>query len=254
MPSGFIPFSPIDNAGFDMFLIVIIFVISSFIGILLPGYFFGPILLFVHKYTIGLKMDYGIQDREQSKKYSDVFKGFFPSLMTINFALSLSENESIQTLIMGKTAGNPIFIRIMTFNVLSAMLIGIALAIFSAVWFLLDAAIVYSNKNKVTNKAYPVEVRAVGSWLNYLLKGYAGISVIFTYYQFIGVEIFQEVDLSAIIFYSTWPFFPILFTLLVAPVFILLDVTFKHRKKYIQKIAKRLNIAGPLEDPLNIKL
>ncbi|MBD3197695.1 MAG: hypothetical protein GF317_21765, partial [Candidatus Lokiarchaeota archaeon] len=212
LPTGFLNFSPIDNAGFNIFFLLLIAIISSLIGAVLPGYILAPLILLLHKYTIGFKMDYGIQTRKKSEKFSDLFKGFFPSLMAINFALALSNNEVIQIAIMGTTSTSSIFIQIMTFNVLSMIMIGVSLTAFSTVWFLLDGGIVYTNKRKVKNKSNPIEVRAVGSWLYYLLKGYAGISVIFSYYQFISGEIFTSIDISTIIFYSTWPFFPIVFT------------------------------------------
>ncbi|MBD3197729.1 MAG: hypothetical protein GF317_21940 [Candidatus Lokiarchaeota archaeon] len=253
---GFIAFSPINNMGFDTFLILIIAWISAFIGGVLPGYILGPLLLLVHKYTIGLRMEYGIQKREQTEKFKGTFRGFFPVLMTFNFALLFSQNPGIQQALVGS---NNDFSQALAFNVLLSILVGISLAVFSAVWFLLDGGIVYTNRTKVKESTFPVEVRGVGSWLNYLLKGYAGISVLFSYYQilsgFIQIQLSGAgFEISSIIFLITWPLMPLLYTLIVSPIFMILDKTYEHRKKYIQKFANRLNITGPLEDPLNIEL
>jgi len=252
---GFIVFSPINNMGFDTLLVLIIAWISALLGGILPGYLFGPLLLVIHKYTLGLRMEYGIQERKQSEKFKGLFRGFFPVLMTFNIALMLSANETIQLFIVGDTGG---FSKALTFNVLLSILIGPSLAVFSAVWFLLDGGIVYTNRKKVKDTTFPVEVRGVGSWLNYLLKGYAGISVLFSYYQILMG--FIEIQLSGgafeantIIFLIIWPLMPILYTLIVSPIFIMNDMTYKHRKRYIQNFAKKIGISGPLEDPLKLE-
>ncbi|MFO7796181.1 MAG: hypothetical protein R6W84_08510 [Promethearchaeia archaeon] len=254
--SGFIAFSPIENMGFDSLLILLISWASALIGGILPGYVLAPLLLVVHKYTIGLKMEYGIQERSQSKEFKGSLRGFFPVLMTINFALILSENPVLQEFFVGYTTD---FAQGLTFNILISFLLGFSLAAFSAVWFLLDAGIVYTNRNRVKDKTFPVEVRGVGSWLNYLLKGYAGITVIISYYQILAVFISinlggGSVEISNIIFLITWPLFPIIFTLIIVPIFILIDMTYEHRKRYIQKFAKKIGISGPLEDPLDLDL
>ena len=75
-------------------------------------------------------------------------------------------------------------VAMVTLLALLALMTGISMGIFSSVWFLLDAGIVYTNKEKVKDLAQPTEVRSVGGWYNYLLKGYAGISVILSFYAF----------------------------------------------------------------------
>ncbi|MBD3214581.1 MAG: hypothetical protein GF311_18365 [Candidatus Lokiarchaeota archaeon] len=253
---GFIAFSPINNMGFDSFLILLIAWISAAIGGILPGYIFGPLLLVIHKYTIGLRMEYGIQERKQSEEFKGIFRGFFPILMTFNIALMLSKNVTLQEFLVGDSND---FSQALAFNILLSLLVGASLAVFSAVWFLLDGGIVYTNRKKVKDSTFPVEVRGVGSWLHYLLKGYAGISVLFSYYEilmgFIQTQLgYGALEISTIIFIITWPLMPILYTFMVSPIFILLDMTYKHRKKYIQKFAAKLGISGPLEEPLNLAL
>jgi len=41
--------------------------------------------------------------------------------------------------------------------------------------------------------------------------------------------------------------------LMAIPGFILLDMTDKHRQKYMRKIARFIGISGPLENPLDIQ-
>lgn len=252
---GIFEFSPVENMGFDVFLILLITWASALIGGIVPGYILAPLLLVAHRYTIGLRMDYGIQNRERSETFKGSFRGFFPVLMAINFALMLSENSVIQEFIVGSSGSSA---QPLTFNLLTSIIIGFSLAAFSAVWFLLEGGIVYTNRRLVREKDLPVEVRGVGSWLNYLLKGYAGISVIISYYYFL-VD-FTEIMLSgtpnigSVIFLITWPILPIAYALILIPVFIILDMTYPHRKRFIQKFAKKLNISGPLEDPLNLEV
>ncbi len=39
---------------------------------------------------------------------------------------------------------------------------------------------------------------------------------------------------------------------MAVPAFVILDITAKHRKRYIQKIAKKIGITEPLTNPLKI--
>ena len=145
-----------------------------------------------------------------------------------------------------------------TLLALLALMTGVSMGIFSSAWFLLDAGIVYTNKEKVKDTAHPTEVRSVGGWYNYLLKGYAGISVILSFYSFFWymfevMEIAKGIEGMTIMFIVFYPTLPLVISILCFPALILLDLTHNHRKKYILKIAEKLKISGPLEDPLDIR-
>jgi hypothetical protein len=231
--------------------------LASIIGGVLIGYLLGPLFMLAHKKIIGRKMIYGIQNKPKPEIFKDIFlKGFFPSLMAMNFALLFAFDPAIQRIAINNS--EDAIAPMLTFNVLLALMIGISMGLFSPVWFLLDAGIVYSNKEKVKDTSYPTEVRSVGGWFMPLLKGYAGISVILSFYTFflliyniIGpAEVMKGMNLMFLILY---PILPFVITIVIIPAFIVLDLTYNHRKKFILKQAKKLGINGPLQDPLDIR-
>ncbi|TFG00208.1 MAG: hypothetical protein EU541_02890 [Promethearchaeota archaeon] len=58
-------------------------------------------------------------------------------------------------------------------------------------------------------------------------------------------------EISTIMFLIIWPLFPIIYPLMILPVIILIDMNYSHRKRYMQAFAQKLNISGPLNDPLS---
>jgi hypothetical protein len=176
--------------------------------------------------------------------------------MAINFALTFAVEEDVYKAIvpeeywrwqityystyMNATAG------------LSIFTIGISIALFSCVWFLFDAGIVYSNKNEVEKLGLPIETRSVGGWYLYFLKGYAGISVIFAYYNTIST-FFDELTASGgNEFAFMWNFvillpLPILLTIAAIPAIVILDVIKTSRINYVRKWANRLGINNFVE-------
>ncbi|MBD3342097.1 MAG: hypothetical protein GF353_23555 [Candidatus Lokiarchaeota archaeon] len=247
----FIKILPFDSAGAQLALIIILIVITSIIGGFFGGYVFGPLFLLVHMKIIGRKMSYGIQLREEPERFKGTFKAIFPSLMAINFSFIFASDPNIVSLIVFSDIQN--YAPLMAFMFIMTITIGVSMAVFSPIWFLLDAGIVYTNKNKVEDRRDPIEVRSVGGWFHYSLKGYAGISVIITYilfllsiFEYFGKDLHWSTPLGLI------PF-PIILNFLALPSIFILEITVKHRKKYILVFAKKLGITGPLEDPLNIK-
>ncbi|MFX1257355.1 MAG: hypothetical protein ACFFAN_05830 [Promethearchaeota archaeon] len=253
--SGFIRFSPFDNAGFDTVYVFVMISVASIIGGVLMGYILGPLYLVVHKRVIGRKMVYGIQDKPKSEKFKGIFlMALFPALLTVNFALMFAFNSTVQNIALDDPEQQDA--AMITFATLLALTTGISMGLFSPVWFLLDAGIVFTNKEKVRYTAHPTEVRSVGGWYIYLLKGYAGISVILSYYAFFiflwqGRDVGTGLEGMSLMFFATWPIMPLLIALLTIPAFILLDITREHRKKFILKWAKKFGISGPLENPLD---
>jgi hypothetical protein len=124
--------------------------------------------------------------------------------------------------------------------------LGIGLMIFSPVWFLLDAGIVYSTHKHVQETGRPTEVRAVGGWFHDYLRGYAGFGVALAFVlilaEYWGDMITQPGLVSHIINIS-WMFgLPVFTTLNVIPALIVLDCTRRHRMRYVRRIAGKIGI------------
>ena len=242
-----------DHLGFQMYYIFWMSAIAGIIGSVFIGYLLGPIFLIVHKYTLGIRMKYGIQNRPEPFKVKIGFKAIWPTLMAINFSLMFSQFEWVQNIILSPTyvvdAGDLVKIPLVTLVTLLPLMFGISMGLFSPIWFLLDGGIVFTNKEKVNGIRDPIEVRSVGGWYNYILKGYAGISIVSVYAIF-TINLLAVVDFNPGVFLI--PFLPFLLIVMAVPAFVILDITAKHRKKYMLKIAKKFGITEPLTNPLDI--
>jgi hypothetical protein len=242
-----------DHLGFQMYYIFWMSAIAGIIGSIFIGYILGPIFLIVHKYTLGIRMKYGIQDRPEPFKVKIGFKAIWPTLMAINFALMFSQFEWVQNIILSPTyvveVSDKLKIPLVTLVTILPLMFGISMGLFSPIWFLLDGGIVFTNKEKVNGIRDPIEVRSVGGWYNYILKGYAGISIVFIYAKF-TIDTLAVVDINPGIFLI--PLLPFLLIVMAVPAFVILDITAKHRKRYMQKIAKKIGITEPLTNPLEI--
>lgn len=242
-----------DHLGFQMFYIFWMSAIAGIIGSILIGYILSPIFLIVHKYTLGVRMKYGIQNRPEPFKVKIGFKAIWPTLMAINFSLMFSQFEWVQNIILSPTyiiqPSDIAKIPLVTLVTLLPLMFGISMGLFSPIWFLLDGGIVFTNKDKVKGIRDPIEVRSVGGWYNYILKGYAGISIVYVYTMFtINVVAVVEFNLGILLI----PLLPFIIIVMAVPAFVILDITAKHRKKYMQKIAKKIGITEPLANPLDI--
>jgi hypothetical protein len=237
------PFIPgtLTSDLFVQFLVLI--PLGAIIGSLL-GYLFAPLFLMVHKKTVGRTLTYGIQERPLPTKFTKFFRGFFPSLMAINFGLMLSNNTLLVELVLTQEAlkTSEAAIKILFTTFLLGWTLGASFALFSSVWFLMEAGIVYNNKEKLKNSDYPVEVFSVGSWYSNLLKGYAGISVIITLYQITSLEILRAGETGNITLVLTLIFFPLLIMIFLLPSVVLFDSLKGHRNQYIRKFAAKLGI------------
>lgn len=248
---------PFDSMFLEIMSIFLLIPVGALIGGFLPGYLFGPLMLLIYKHTIGFRMEYGIQDREKPKRFANTWKGIFPALLAVNLALMFGNTTFAQNFIVDPIylsgAGNKLW-PIVGFVSLLPITTAISMGIFSPVWFLSDAGIVFTNKNKVKETIDPIEVRSMGSWYHYLLKGYAGIGVIYAFVIFL-FDMFNRYDnlldggfISAAILL---PLIPIFITILAIPVMILLEIFLGHRRRFMRNFAKRLGIEDPLEKPLD---
>ena len=246
---GFMRFFP-DHMGFQIIYIFNMITIASIIGTLFTGYILAPLFLVTYKYTVGIRMTFGIQDSPKSSKLKILFKGIFPALLGVQIAMLFTDNNVLLNMVIDPNylIQTPQNASIVFLAVLIPLMTGIGMGIFSPVWFLLDAGIVFTNKNKVINMRDPIEVRSVGGWYHYMMKGYAGVSVIFSYFVFISNFIIENQNPSVLLLI----FLPLLILVFSIPSFILLEITANHRIKYMRRIAKRVGISEPLRDPLNI--
>ncbi len=242
---GFLSAFPIDSLGIQFLYIFTMIWVSAIIGGVLFGYILGPFFLIVHKKVIGRKMVYGVQNLMDPNpdKFKKLLQGLFPALMALNFALMFSNNPAISQFLFGENynpnAPEVGVTLILTLLALLPIMTGVSCALFSPVWFLTDAGIVYSNKEKTKIKRLPLEVRSVGGWYLYLLKGYAGISVLFSFYNLL-VLYFSTEEISGNI--VLFPALPLLIAIFIIPTAVILDITTEKRKAFLLKYAKKIGI------------
>ena len=249
---------PIEGTSGQLAVIfLIIYPVMAIIGSILAGYILTPLFLLVHKNIIGRKLIYGIQEISEPKNFKRTFRAFFPSLMAINLALMFAFEEDVyKALVPEENWVGTVSYYTTYLNSAAALLmftIAISIALFSSVWFLLDSGIVYSNKNKGESLGLPIENRSVGGWYLYFLKGYAGIGVIFAYYNFISIffdelvasggDVITSFILNLIILLP----FPIFLTIAAIPAIIILDIIKTSRINYVRKWANRLGIKNFVE-------
>ncbi len=250
---GYAKVIPVPTQGTQSLWILIFTIIGSIVGAIVGGYILGPFFLFVHKKTIGRKMIYGFQNRAQSNKIKGVFfKALFPALLTVNLCLVFSANSTIQEITLREPETS--MAQMLAFSVILPLITGVSMAIFSPTWFLLDAGIVYTNKKKVRDRSDPIEIRSVGGWYIYLMKGYAGVAVIISFYTFYTHLLSIESDGGAanLLIYIIWPFMPIFIAFMMVLGIIALDMTFNKRRKFIQNWAKRFGISEALNGELDL--
>lgn len=246
---GFSKIIPLPTAGTQSLWMISFTILASIVGALIGGFIFGPFFLLSHKKVIGRKMIYGFQNRAQSNKFKGAFfKTLFPALLTVNFCLIFSSNSTIQEIVL-RNPGEDMD-QMLTFSAILPLISGVSMAIFSPTWFLLDAGVVYTNKKKVENNSDPIEIRSVGGWYIYLMKGYAGISVIFAFYTFYSNLASTVSDFSAgtVLIFIIWPIMPIFIALMLILGIISLDMTFNKRREFIRKWANKFGILESLEE------
>ncbi|MFX0102120.1 MAG: hypothetical protein ACFFCS_21320 [Candidatus Hodarchaeota archaeon] len=246
------PFLPGDTFFMEMVCFYIVFIPIITIIASLLGYLLTPMFLFLFKVFLGRKMTYGIQENKDPGMFKDYFRGVFPALMAINFAMMFSTNDQFVFLFssyaeyMQLYGISYILGYFVAFIVLLIFTMGISIAIFSPVWFLLDSGIVFLNRNLIEKKntSEPVEGRAVGSYFLKFLKGYTGVGVIFTFIEFMSLT-YNELRyqpqsiLTFLIHVVLLPFFLSVANL---PSIIVLDLLKKHRIKFTLKVARKLGI------------
>jgi hypothetical protein len=250
-----------QNFWVDMAIIFLSIPGMSLLAFIIGGYTLTPLLLYIHKKVLGRYLNYGIREMKRPKEFKRPFvSSIYPALLAFNVGILLSDQTSIHSFIFNESfQSTPLIIRqILTLVILLPLVSFIAVAAFSAVYFLLDSGIEYTNKNKkkVLQGTYPIEVRSVGGYYLYFLKGYTGLSVIIMIIQLIFKYITALQGTEILIFILNlmiWPIMPFIIALFIAPISTIRDFTFEKRNRFTQKRAKKLHITGQLEDPLGRK-
>jgi len=239
---------PGSSNGVQVAFIFFMFAVSGIIGCL-AGFLLAPLFLIVYKATIGRKNVFGIQVRPESEKLGGPRKLLFPSLMAMNIAIMFAFSIPLRDVLVSPAwlASQGELWPSITFLMILMVTIGIAIALFSAVWYLDDAGIVFSNEEKVKARSDPIEVRSVGGWYIYLLKGYAGIGAIFAFIDFWTglIAVAGPNTLAAIVgILGAMPFIIALYSL---PALIILELIKSKRVSFIQNFAKKIGITDELE-------
>jgi hypothetical protein len=248
-----------QNFWFDIILIFLLIPIFSVLAYFLGGYMFTPLFIFLHKKIIGRNLIYGIEQRKRPDEFKRAFiKSIFPALMAFNFAILLSNETWIHNLIFSSSFQSDApaaVLQILTITILLPIVTAIGVAVFSATFFLIDSGIEYTNKEqkKVKSGSYPTEVRSIGTYYLYFLKGYAGISVIISIIQLLTTYLTSIQDVDSFIYITNllaWPTMPFVIALFLVPAVIIQDLTFDSRNKFVKKWANKFGISGKLENPL----
>ncbi|MFX0180743.1 MAG: hypothetical protein ACFE78_11165 [Candidatus Hodarchaeota archaeon] len=241
-------FLPISDLGVETALIAIVILpLSSIIGLFIGGYGFSPIFLYFHKRIFRSRAEYGIYNRPEIKEFKFFSAGLFSALMAINFSLFLLNPTIVRLSTGGIPDSQDDYAK--TFVVLLVFTFIIATILFSTTWFLKDSGILYSNKNHLNKTSNPPEIRSVGRWYGQFLKGYAGVSVIFSYFEFITIFLVETAgigDLFPILLAIFIPF-PFFMIIPYIPTLIIADVIKHHRNNYIRKYARKLGITKPVD-------
>ncbi len=238
-------FSLFHDLFLDIDLFSILYFTAPFIGFFI-SYIISPFFLRLHRTIYKSKYEYAIENCQENRAIKlNFLRIFFPALFCINLSLILAEIPAIREFfikpsMLGST--NNAVITMMTLIPLIGITAIISLAIFTAIYFLIDSGIIFiRNKEKEKN----THVQNVGSWILNVIRGYAGISVIFTFYQFHSNLITAIGFSNPLATYGTialWTSMPFIITGLFIPVLSLLHIKYTKRKEYILKKAEKLGI------------
>ncbi len=256
-PKALIRFIPVDDVLSILVIVFLVLIpISGIIGALLGGYVLSPLIMILHKTFYGSKFFYGIQYESREQKVNLLKSGFYPVLLAVNLSFMFLTPEIISALLEADVIFEvaislriPVFIKILSQTILLIFTFGASTLLFSPVWLLKDSGIVFTTSDKVENSNETLLIKSIGEWFQTLLKGYAGIGVIFTYifviYDFI--KLFIEnlglpgnmLNIPSLFLWLGLPFY-LVFSMI--PAVIVHDVLKKRRLSYVRKIAHGIGI------------
>jgi len=236
-------------------IFILILPLSSLLGLVFGGYIISPLILYLHKKINRSKRFYGILHEKKQEKPRMISKGIFPMLMSINLASLLLTPTFIQLILSAEiifrlesVSNLPMLTQFLAESVALMITFGLTTTFFSSVWFLKDAGIIYSNKEKIESSEEFVEVKSIGEWLNTFLKSYAGIGAFLTYFIVIyniysnfltNTGVLNILNIPILILWIGMPFY---LAISLIPTIILNDLLETKRVNYIKKIAEKLDI------------
>lgn len=258
------PFIPTNYAFIEALLLILVyFPLLSILGVLIGNYLGAPVFLFFHKKFIGTKNVYGIWMKSNSTQLKIFSKGIFPALITINFSLMLYRPEVLDFVMEYPSYAYMEFFSAFTLIAilfLSSLTFIFANLLFSSSWGLIDSGIVHTNKKQMEDLNAIPKIRASGEWFSTLLKGYAGIGVIFSYIQFSFQNLsnsdytsYLSFLLNMIIYVVIMIVIVLILILATIPGLILSDILGTRKSNYVRNIGKKMGIVDILEISIDLK-
>ena len=244
-------FLPVGNTGLEaIILFLLIFPLSTIFGVIVGQYVIAPLYILAHKTILGKKMEYGLMEITEKSDKKRRYDFIFPTFIAVNFnlfILSIMTQTVVETFLVKNLWQNGVgpYAIFDAFLVLFMFTLIIAMALYSPVWFFLDAGIVFSNKKKIQKTRDPLEIRSLGNWYRTLLRGYAGIAVIFAYLDFLAITYLKfryESDQGFIFTAIIIPIIPIIIALTLLLSILFIELTQKRRKKFMLNLAKKFGI------------
>ena len=244
---------PFEHLAFELIItFLILYPIAAIVGTMIIGYILTPLALIIYMKVFGRKLTFGVQDYESRYEKGINSRTIFPVLMAVDLALILGQIDILAAIIVYPDTA--FFTYRLTFLpafiVILIITLAVSLSLFSIGWSLNDAGIIYNNKKKVKNgKAQIIEQKSVGSWFQSILKGYAGIGVIFSFIEFFmiivdEVILFPPILLGYILLVIPMPIYLMISSI---PALLLFNATKKGRTKFLRKIGSKFTPFETLE-------
>ncbi len=222
-PARVTSFLPLGNLYLEMPMIFISLPLASTLGAIVGGYLLTPIYLWLHQMLFRENV-YSIQKVQRPEIFQGMFQGFYPALLAFNLNSMIVEIwPGLLDFLLSPELLEAPFMYQYSFVIvlLSVFTIAVSMAVFSPAYFLLDGGVLYSTDMRAKRSGRPKEIRTVGGWFNDYLKGYAGLSVAFSYLIFVYRYISAfEMELIYVLFWVGLPFFVMVNTI---PTYIYLD-------------------------------
>jgi len=247
------PFIPTESIIIELLMIfTIIIPFGGLLGYIMGGYILAPFFLYIHKKVFGSKFVYAIQEKPEVRSINIFYKSFFPILLSINITFMMLSPEVMQVILSSEflsiitSLSIESIQKIVSLFILLPISFTITMFLFSSIWFLKNSGILYSNEKKVESISEPFVIRSVGGWFHTLLKGYAGIGVLITYFLVI-IDLIRSflITINTIfLVISLLLWFLVLIMLLLAtiPSLILNEIIRIKSGNYVRRFGERLGI------------
>lgn len=259
------PFIPTDAIIIELlFIFTILIPLGGLLGYIMGGYILAPFFLYIHKKVFGSKFIYAIQEKQEVRSINIFYKSFFPILLSINITFMMLSPEVMQVILSSEFLSITTSLsiesiqKILSLFILLPISFTITMFLFSSIWFLKNSGILYSNEKKVESISEPFVIRSVGGWFHTLLKGYAGIGVLITYFLVI-IDLIRSflITINTIFLaISLILWFLVLIMLLLAtiPSLILNEIIRIKSGNYVRRFGERIGIKEKVRVQFNMEL